>query len=407
MLGQGSSFEADATIALGRLRSRLGDVIARLPTEISRAADLHHALRIDRNLSWRVFKVATSTDPLATGLVVPGPGHLNTFFRAAAKRGVPVALIDAASRAAADVEEVISKHAGDRATFDSMISSLVTGGRTEQVDLQHRRLAFRGQRHICGVHARTQLSCRAVQPAEDPSLVDIAKVEGYLKLRQIRAGAPLAVFHDLMVDDDGTVLQLAREPLDPSGMGEHGVALLRRFCSRPLPTFEAVKAEGGFIHGRLRSTGLGNVPAIDCLAGNVTRGAPRFRSRHDTHGHSLARTRLPTEVLIHDMLVRTGTFAPTQPTAATACEQMGTAPPDLASRSPDWPTFPATVQHLGRGLSVVRTPDVPGYIEMLEYVFDRLGWQSEEFDVYRCRIEYPVLPSTTGISFELADAPLR
>ena len=106
MIDGGSSFESDATTVLGRLRNRLGDVIARLPTEISRAADLHHALRIDRNLSWRVFKVATSTDPLATGLVVPGPGHLNTFFRAAAKRGVPVALIDAASRAAATVPDI-------------------------------------------------------------------------------------------------------------------------------------------------------------------------------------------------------------------------------------------------------------------------------------------------------------
>jgi len=53
----------------------------------------------------------------------------------------------------------------------------------------------------------------------------------------------------------------------------------------------------------------------------------------------------------------------------------------------------------------VHTPDVPGYVELLEYVFDRLGWDSREFDVYRCGIEYPVLPSTTGISFELADGP--
>ena len=405
MLDQDSSFESDATTALRRLSNRMADVIERLPSEITKAADLHHALHIDRNLSWRVFNAATVTNAMETGLLLPRPGHLNTFFRAAAKYGVPVALIDAASRAAADVEEVISKYAGDRATFDSMVSSLVDGGRTDQVDLRYRRLAFRGQRHVCGVYAKTQLCCRVIQPAGDGSLVDVVKVEGYLKLRQIRHGAPLVVSHDLTVNDDGTVLQTAREPLDPDGVSEHGVALLRQFCSRPLPTFETAAVEDGFVRGQLRSNGLGDVAAITCLVGNVTRAVPRYRSEHNTHGHCFARTRLPSEALIHDVFVPTGTFAPHTPTAATVGEQTGIAPPDLASRTQEWPRLPTAVQHLGQGLSVARTPDVPRYVELLEYVFERLGWDSRKFELYRCRIEYPILPSTTGISFELDESP--
>ena len=34
-----------------------------------------------------------------------------------------------------------------------------------------------------------------------------------------------------------------------------------------------------------------------------------------------------------------------------------------------------------------------------------LGWDAERFDVYRCRMEYPVLPSTVAIFFDLTDAP--
>ena len=278
---------------------------------------------------------------METGLLLPRPGHLNTFFRAAAKYGVPVALIDAASRAAADVEDVISKHAGDRATFDSMVSSLVDGGARTRLTFATGRLAFRGQRHICGVYAKTQLCCRVIQPSGDGSLVDVVKVEGYLKLRQIRHGAPLVVSHDLTVDDDGTVLQTEREPLDPDGVGEHGVALLRQFCSRPLPTFETAAVEGGFVRGQLRSNGLGDVAAITCLVGNVTRAVPRYRSEHNTHGHCFAANAAAKRSADSRRLRTRGNFC----TAHTDCRHRRRADGHCSARpgqpNPGWPRLPA------------------------------------------------------------------
>jgi hypothetical protein len=43
--------------------------------------------------------------------------------------------------------------------------------------------------------------------------------------------------------------------------------------------------------------------------------------------------------------------------------------------------------------------------ELCRYAFERLGWDAERFDVYRCRVEYPVLPSTVVMQFELPAAP--
>ena len=45
------------------------------------------------------------------------------------------------------------------------------------------------------------------------------------------------------------------------------------------------------------------------------------------------------------------------------------------------------------------------YPEMGRYLLERLGWHGDRSDVYRCRIEYPVLPSTAVIVFELPEQP--
>jgi hypothetical protein len=64
-----------------------------------------------------------------------------------------------------------------------------------------------------------------------------------------------------------------------------------------------------------------------------------------------------------------------------------------------------SVTYLGKGPSVLYTADVPRYPELANYAFERLGWDGERFDVYRCRVEYPVLPSTVAMVFDLPEAP--
>lgn len=61
--------------------------------------------------------------------------------------------------------------------------------------------------------------------------------------------------------------------------------------------------------------------------------------------------------------------------------------------------------YLGKGPSVMHTPDVPRYAEMIQYAFDRLGWDEARFDVYRCRVEYPVMPSSVVVRFDLPECP--
>ena len=61
-------------------------------------------------------------------------------------------------------------------------------------------------------------------------------------------------------------------------------------------------------------------------------------------------------------------------------------------------------QH-AEGLSVVHAPYVPRYTEMIGYTLDKLGWDSKRFDVYRVRMQFPIIPTSVLVTYELPEAP--
>jgi hypothetical protein len=63
------------------------------------------------------------------------------------------------------------------------------------------------------------------------------------------------------------------------------------------------------------------------------------------------------------------------------------------------------VVYLGRGTDVMDTPEAPRHGEMMGYALGRLGWDAGKFEVYRCLIEYPVMPSSVVVQFDLVDPP--
>ena len=399
------SFYEDVGRTLTRLRSDLSEVIAAIPDVVRKGADLHRALHIDRTLSWKVFKIASAVDPVAAGPHVPSRGNLRSFLRAAAKQGVPERLIEAASNSADEFEKMVTRHAGDRPTFDSMVSALGSEETAEQLNLVHRRQAFRAQRHILGVHAETHLKFVAMQPSDDPMWLDGVRVEGFVGLRQLRDNAPLIISYSGTRNDDGSVVEVKREPLE-SVSEPHGVALLRDFCSKPLPELRAVQAQAGIVVGEIVSRDIGKCAAVTCMEGHLARKpVQRYSTEGNRKGGSAIAVRTPVEVAILDLLLHEDTYGPIEPSVFVHAEHAGEMPWDgLIHGRHRLPTHHSVV-YLGKGPTALHTPDIPRHAEMARHVFKRVGWEAERFDVYRCRIEYPVMPSSIGVAFDLPDAP--
>ena len=399
------SFEDETAAVLGRVRAGLAEVIAAVPGQVADSADLHRALHIQKTASWRLYKAATAANPLAAAPHVPTPAVLKKFFEAAAAKGVHPETIEAAARATADLERVVDKHAGDRATFDSMIGSLLEGEEARQIRLAQRRDVFRGLKHVLGMQAKTLLKFMVVQPAADPSMLDLARVEGIISLRQLRSDAPLVVSRTCVVLQDGCVLDVCREPLG-TVVGEERMSLLTEFCSKPLPEFREIEGPAGDLQGELVSRGVGRCSAITCFEGHVVRNmCRRYWSAEDPWANACQKVRTPCEVVVLDFLVREGTFGGNSPAAASCSEHFHEFRGEDPWQQRSLPTTRETVSYLGRGASVLQTQDFPRYAELARYVFDRLGWDDQAFDVYRCRIEYPVVPSSVMIYFDLPKAP--
>lgn len=410
------SFEAESVAVLGRLRLALAELLAALPGRVTKSADVGRTLSLDHKLSWKIIKVATTGSPLSTGVHVPTPANFKAILQAASRRKIPAVKTKAVADAAAEFAELVKTHAGDRTTFDSMVSAI---GAAAAISLTHRRTAFRVNSYIWGVQARTQLKCGIIRPSDRPGKLDVATLNGFLHLVQLRSNARLVVSRVRNTDDDGNVLaDVVREPLDPvtdapdSGAADdgstHGIALLRDFCSQPLPKFQAVEADAGFIYGELVGAGVGNKGAITCIEGNFARGAiSRYQAEHSRALQVCAGVHVPCEMLVLDLLVQEGTYEAgvVKPDVAVYGEQSGGLP--YPARSGDSNALPTreVAEYLGMGPSVVHTPEVPRYVEMARTVFDRLGWDGERFEVYRCRVAYPIMPATVVMRFALPEPP--
>ena len=406
----GLTFEQQAALTLSQLRASLsalmGAIGERTASEIRKAADLQRALGIRTTLAWQVYKFVQAADPLAEASNVPGAAAMKLLLQAAAKHGVPDGYVDDCTSALSDFEELIKVHAGDRSAFDTMISGVIGNG-SDQIDSQQKRAAFRANSHLWGVQAKTRVACYVYQPAKaDSRRLDVAVIRGLVGLRRLRRDASWTIARIGVSDDDGEVRQpLVREPLDPAGEVAPGVPLLLKFSSYPLPTFRSVPAAFGMTNVQLEGDSIGNLSAVTCMVGDVSRNAlARYQDDHNRLQTSQALVRTPCEVLVHDVLVRDGTFGAISPTVAVYGDhRSGDAIPE--GRECDLLPLRESVVYLGKGPSVMHTPAVPRYAEMIQYAFDRLDWDEARFDVYRCRVEYPVMPSSVVVRFDLPERP--
>ncbi|MCH7702712.1 MAG: hypothetical protein IID37_13600, partial [Planctomycetes bacterium] len=156
----------------------------------------------------------------------------------------------------------------------------------------------------------------------------------------------------------------------------------------------------------LLGNGIGDTAAITCVQGSVVHdAASRYRDEHNRVGTTAATVCIPSEVLILDFLIREDTFGPITPQAAVYGQLPGMTPQPVSNPERHRLALDESVIYLGKGPSVLHSPDVPKYPDMARYVFDRLGWDGERFDVYRCRIEYPVVPSEVIIRHDMPDPP--
>lgn len=400
-------FDNEVGATLGRLSGALAALVAAVPGPIRRAADLQRVLGVDAKLGWQAFRMATASNPVQNGFDVPAKRSMTRLLQAARKRRVPEAVVQHAADAFDAFEAVIQDHAGDRQSFESMLCGLPQVD-PEEIDLHHRRAAFAAQSHFLGVQARTRFVCQLLKPGSDHDAADAVLLGGFISLRWLRAAhAPFVISRVRLSDLDGIIRgQAQHEPLDPTSPQGTGVSLLSDFCSNPLPRLRQRANPNGYIVTEMIGEGVGNPWASSFATGEIMRNAmPRFRSEHNPSIGLGRGVRTPCEVLLHDLLVHEDTFGPIKPEVLTYSNHQQNEYVPYRDRAADILPLKTEVKHLGRGAEALRTGDVPRYTEMIQYALDRMGWDGSRFEAFRCRVEFPIMPSSVVVGFDLPPVP--
>jgi hypothetical protein len=398
-----SSFERQSLEALKRLRTALASLIESIPGDIRRAADLERTLSIRKTLAWQIFKISHSHDPLSHATKLPGQFAMDRFLEAAAAAGATAKRIEAVRKALRQHGNVVQIHAGDRTTFDTMVSGISNG--SSAVELGHRRAAFKANSHILGLQADAHLVGVILSKARRDDMVDVIAVRGYVGLRRLRPNAKFFVAQAKITDDHDRLKEEAKaRAIDVEAFRETGVPLLAKFCSRPFPEFRSNTSESGFQTVEIAGGEIGNKTSSTYFtAESFIAAVPRYVCATDHMIKAAALVRVPQEVLIHDVFVQSGLFpsiAPKRRVYSDVNRQMVRDLDESVALGEDEP-----VMNLGAGLDLVQTPAIPHYAELLQEVFDRVQFDPRDFIGHRSRVEYPVVPSSDVIQFELPERP--
>jgi len=398
-------FADDVRRALHRLRGALRDVIDRLPSgSIVRPSQLAGALDLDNRLAWKISKVIGLQDPFAASQLVPGRGGIRVFLRAANRHKVGEDVIESVDAAFEDFQRVMKSHAGDRKSFNAMLAGHATGNEL-RADLEHRKGVFHHLSFLWGVQARTHLSSFIVRASDDRrDYFDCVTLRGFIDLRWIRPNVSWRISRMSSVDNFGNVrTDFGRQPLSPAPEGERDgayVPLLREFCSQPPPKLRVPDSIPADTWYHLAEAAVGNRGSLTCLLGEIGRAVePYVRSESYPRLVFAAFPRTPAETLIFDLIIHRDMLGRLNPTA----HMFG----DLFNQGPNCPLevdrlpLAEKVEFLGSGADAVHAAEVPRYREMARFALDRVGWPESEFDVYRLRVPYPLIPTRLEIAQDL------
>lgn len=391
--------EAEAGGLLLELRPALAAVVSALRPPVVRAAELRRHLNLDQKLAWSIFNAATARDASTLASLLPGRRAMERFFAAAETNGVAPDTIRRARTAFAHFEESVARHAGSRDAFETMVAELGQEGAeatgTSAADLRNKRAAFRATSLLWGREARVGLGVWIMHPSAIPDLLDGVFIRGLLGLRRTRRTVPLhAVAHHWHGPGPGDPAVKPPVALDPRETGPDAIGLLRDFCSQPLPEFRALVRKDGYQRHELVSNALGPSGEVDYFIGMAFPGesaAPT--SVPESELFMFKTVDLPMGVYIGDILIHRSIWDVHPPEVGVYAGTV--AGGGSATEFPESDLLPVTehAEYLGEGIDAGRTPVVPRYAEMMGYAMDRMGWKGDEFRVFRCRVEFPVLSS--------------
>ena len=396
--GIAERFQAATIAAVEPVRSAFARIIERECRGTKAVTAVCEAFGVHRKLAWQVIKVAYSDDPFVAARHVPVGKGLGVWLEAARGAGVPEALVETARCAAVQFAEHAAAAAGSRAELEMLLESCAVA--EPESHLRWRQHAYEGNAFIWGAHCRVLMGMMVLVPSvERPRFLHVAQLRGLVGFRQTRAGVRWVVNQAVVADDSARMDEgLAREALDADAAGRHGgVPVIPKFCSEPVPDLSR-RVAGGMVLDEIVAGPLGQAGERTLVTGELVRNIGRAHATStDRIAHFGTSVRIPAETLHFDLFTHRGLFG-TVDRDLRVFSDLGSP---VAFEETDALPAPERLAHLGMGVSLAQTPDIPGYRELASWVFEALGEDPSEYELIRVRMPYPPMPTTVMVRHPL------
>jgi len=392
-----------------RVHAELRTLINAFPAHARNASELSRQLGVDRTTCHRIVsEVQTPYKGPETAVRLPGAKGLAQFTQAIRGKGVSLELVDSAEAAVQQLAQAIRAIAGSQSRL----------GRRFQAEHRHESSPASSDGPAGEHHAREQIhdagafltghatdisiATLIFRPhPEDPTRLDRAQLRAFLGHRMRRDAMPFSLFWfegsepNLPPENALNFATLDRKRVRGLSQG----VVLSEFSTDPLPLVTSRGPSSRTIL-QIDPRDLDEGEPFDL----VLAGRADANEVHPTHDdppvHEVWKLgRYPERVLVFDTYLHRSMARACIPTAGAFLVSpfLGET---MAYRWLDrYPTTPP-LEVLSNGIAHASHPARARYGEMLSHLFDRIGWDPNEFVGYRCTIERPIFSAGYCMTFD-------
>ncbi len=391
MLGQ------QAQECLIGLKNAVTGILLALPCDLEQPRDVYKTLGIDRMIGWNIFKLHEVDDCFLSVKHIPRKAAFKGFLRAASRKGVPDSVLAVADENFVLFEDLVEQHAGDRPSMEMMLLAYSEEG-TSQASLEHRKLAFTGNRFLYGLEARTRLTISLFEPTESPSNWKLTLLKGSFGLRRNRPDIPwFYVRPRVFTEFEGQPHSPNSEPLVDSANGET-LPYYIPFCNCSLP---GVTSRSEFVESieEIFPLETGNAGLMDLVFAEVV-DLKGFIM--DEASSTSAKVITPCNLAAMDIIMPT-----------SIVENTRFAPRIVSSILEESDAYNEGLIDLARSILPVKpgfeikptreqnTLDgVENYGEIIEDIFKKRDLNPLNYTTIRVFVHFPVIPSNLDIIWE-------
>jgi hypothetical protein len=404
--GSAENFRQEIGQVIGSLRAALMEVLE-VAGEIKRSRDVQDRLKLNMTLSWQIYRILNVSENLVElSPHIPSTGMMQKLLNAVRGLGASEASLTTLSEAHARFESLVEFYAGDRESFNAIASRLMGNDAQSQIELVHRRAAFECERHVWGLDLEAAISCEIFGPLLTGQPDQSVSLRLKRNLRRLSFNQNFAVDkHSVRKSDvDEFEKHPTTLPLNSTAFSKYGIPILPPFCSSldiPLRHFE----QSDSVVTEWIGDSMGKPSSVDIAMGDIHHNpseADRNSGQNKLTYQRGSTFGIPTRQRISDVIVHRATRGQLTTTLTRWGHSMDRPKQLYPVEAMGLPKLPCHDRYMlvGTGRGAAYLSEAPQYTKMLQYACDTMGWNLEEMDIYRVRMEFPLLHTLIAVTLD-------